>query len=67
MKSTQYTVIVNPFVQRDFQRYRVCTQKNLHEKRVHSVNLSSPLCFSAFAHGVYCVLLHRYRQTDNKC
>ena len=67
IKSTQYTVVSTPFIQRLFQELLVCIRKSLQEKRVHTTNLLNTLYLSAFARGVYCVLLHRYLYTTNKC
>ena len=67
IKSTQYTVVSTPFEQRLFQDIRVCTQKPLHKKKVHTTNLPYNLYLSAFVHDVYCVFLHRYPYTKNKC
>ena len=47
MKNTQYTVVSKHFVQRDFQGFKVCTQKPYMKKGVHTANLTNPLYLSA--------------------
>ena len=67
IKSTQYTVVSNTFVQRLFQELWVCTQNSSQEKWVHTTNLANLQFLSVFARGVYCVLLHGYLYTKKKC
>ncbi len=67
MKSTQYTLATNTYVQRCYDRFLVCTQKSLQNNNIHTSFFCSPLCLSVFSRNVYCVLLHRYLYFDNKC